>query len=797
MPENAVSKTEFKISVRDLVEHVLRGGDLRFDFMSSMSAVAGIRAHQRLQAQRPAGYQAEVAVNLVLEYSDFALVIGGRMDGVLREEDRTIIEEIKTTQRPLEEVEAAPSVVHWGQAQCYAYMYALEEKLSQVEVRLTYIHLESSRILELERSLSMDQLTVFFNDLVARYLQWIEWLSQWNRLRDQSIERLAFPFEHYRPGQRELAVEVFRTIRDGQQILVQAATGIGKTMAILYPAIKALGQGLTPKVIFLTARTTGRLAAEAALAALGRKGMRLKWVTLTAKEKICFSPGSACTPDECPFAKGYFDRLNSALAALFENDALNREVIERIAREHQVCPFEFSLEAVSWADGVICDYNYAFDPNVMLKRLFGEEAEHHAVLVDEAHNLVDRARDMYSAQLAKQPIQALRQKLKAQMPGLYRKLGPVHTWMAALRKRCLEAGAALIEKEVPEDLVEKLRAFLMAAELWLRQNLRTEFREDLVQFYFDGLRFIKVSEQFGPHYVVIAEADGKDARIKLFCMDPSQHLAACWQNCRAAVLFSATLTPAQYFRSILGCHADARRLDLASPFSPANLGVFAALRISTLYRQRQTSCQAVSEAIGRVVSQRLGNYLLFFPSYEYMALVHEQFIQEHGDIQVLMQTPEMSEADREEFLGHFREEITHTVAGFVVMGGIFGEGIDLRGERLSGAVVVGVGLPGIGPERELIREYYDRQFQCGFEFAYQYPGINRVLQAAGRVIRSETDRGVLLLIDQRYGQYRYRSLLPAEWRMLPMRDKAEFQRQLAAFWNENTSPLLPVSGRNC
>jgi DNA excision repair protein ERCC-2 len=774
----------FNIAVRAMVEHVLRCGDLRFEFGASVGALEGIRAHQRIQRRRPSDYQAEVAVSLEVERPEYHLRIGGRIDGVFRRKDHVIIEEIKTTQTPLPEIEAAPNPVHWGQAQCYAYMLARQENLSDVVVQLTYVHLDSGHLLEMQRRLGFDELARFFDDLLEQYLVWVQRLSCWARERDQSLEQLAFPFDTYRAGQREMAVEVFRTIREGGHMLAQAATGIGKTMAVLYPAVKALGQGHVPKVVFLTARTTGRLAAEAALQTLAQRGMRLKRVTLTAKEKICFSEQKNCSPEACPFAKGYFDRLNEALNAAFEQDALTREVIETIAEQYQVCPFEFSLELVNWTDCVIGDYNYAFDPTVTLRRLLGEDSGGHALLVDEAHNLVDRAREMFSAQLSKEPMLALRRDLKNDLPRIYRALGRVNAWMAALRRRCLEADGPLIEKNAPDGLIERLRSFAGAAEKWLRMNQPASFREALLQFYFDVLTFMRIAEQYSDAYATISENHGKDVRIKLFCIDPSQPLRGCWGNCRAAVLFSATLTPADYFQSVLGCHTDARRLYLVSPFPHDHLAVFVAERISTFYRQRQDSCLSLSRTIAELVMQRRGHYLLFFPSYEYLGMVLEAFQRDFAHIPTIVQTPAMSESDREGFLAHFTEHVERTLVGFAVMGGIFGEGIDLKGERLTGAVIVGVGLPGIGPERELIRDYYDRSLGFGFEFAYQYPGINRVLQAAGRVIRSETDRGVVLLIDQRYGRRPYKALLPQWWRLRPV-PPSGFQEQLVAFWDRN------------
>lgn len=774
-------KPTFSIAVRTMVEHVLRCGDLRFDFRGSAGALEGIRAHQRVQRRRPAGYQAEVAVGLEVERSEYHLKVGGRIDGVFRGGEHVVVEEIKTTQRPLTEIEAACSPIHWGQAQCYAYMLARAENLQQVDVQLTYVHLDSGQELEMTRHLSFDELALFFNDLLDRYLVWVQRLSAWVRERDRSLEQLAFPFDEYRPGQRDMAVDVFRTIRDGGHMLVQAATGIGKTMATLYPAVKALGHGHVPKVVFLTARTTGRLAAEAALGTLARGGMRLKRITLTAKEKICFSDEKNCSAEACPYARGYYDRVNDALGAAFDQDGLTREAIETVAAEFTVCPFELSLELVNWADCVIGDYNYAFDPTVTLRRLFGEEAGGHALLVDEAHNLVDRSREMFSAQLSKAPLLALRRQLKNELPRVYRALGRINAWLAALRKRCFLADGTLIEKEVPEGLIERLRAFAIAAERWLRLNQGADFREGLLQFYFDALSFLRIAEQYTEAYATISEARGKDVQIKLFCMDPSEPLRHCWGNSAAAVLFSATLTPADYFQSVLGLRADMRRRCLESPFPHDRLAVFIASRICTLYRQRQHSCGSLSRIIADMVMQRQGHYLLFFPSYAYLEMVLETFRREYTHIPTIVQTTDMSEAEREAFLAHFTEEVAHTLVGFAVMGGIFGEGIDLKGERLTGAIIVGVGLPGIGPERELIRDYYDRHLARGFEFAYRYPGINRVLQAAGRVIRSETDRGVVLLIDQRYARSQYRALLPPWWRVRTIGESG-LQAQLDTFW---------------
>ena len=786
MPSTVVaplaSKPTYTIAVRSLVEYVLRSGDLRHDFLGSVRAVEGIRAHQQIQAQRPADYMAEVPVTQIVDHADFELSVAGRIDGVLVQDSKVVVEEIKSTRRPLGELEQTPNPIHWGQAKCYAYMWASQHQFQNVIVRLTYMNVDSGRHREIDRPFELDALADFFEDLVGRYLLWIRQLAKWADVRDPSIARLGFPFNGYRAGQREMAVAVYRNIRSGGHLLLQAATGIGKTMGAIFPAVKALGEGAVDKIVFLTARTTGRLAAESALQILGGKGLRIKSITVTAKDKICFYPESKCVPEECACAKGHFDRINDALWDGLKHDTVTRDVIEKIAATHQVCPFELCLELVNWCDCVICDYNYAFAPGVMLQRLFGEEGGGHAVLVDEAHNLVDRSREMFSAQLSKQPVLAMRRLTKDKLPGVYRSLGSVNAWMATMRRCCKEAGGGKVEDNLPQVLIDRLRDFIRRSEKWLALNLRTEFRDDLLALFFEVSRFLKIAEGFDGSYAVIYEAAGDELRIKLYCIDPADQLHESWKKSQSAVLLSATLTPAGYFQALLGCRDDTMALNLPSPFPASNLAVFVADRITTLYRQREESCGAVVRTLLDLVGQHKGHYLFFFPSYEYMRMVHHAFISKCRGMEVIIQTVEMTEAQRESFLGRFNEKAAQTLVGFAVMGGIFGEGIDLRGDCLTGAVIVGVGLPGISIERDLIKDYFHKKNRNGFEFAYQYPGINRVLQAAGRVIRTEKDQGVVLLIDRRYRENRYRNLLPASWEVTRIDDNRTFQHKLEAFW---------------
>jgi DNA excision repair protein ERCC-2 len=777
-------KKEIHIAVRELVHHALLSGDLIMEFLGSIRSHDAIRAHQKIQKSRPDTYQAEVSVSHRIETDLLALTISGRIDGVFKQPDRIIIEEIKTTTRNLDFYERNQNQLHWGQAKTYAYLYSVCHNLKEVDVQLTYYHIESGKLSELKKHFDISDLESFFKELLARYLQWAETVANWCDVREASIHHLQFPFKSYRPGQREMAVEIYRKIKTDGQLLIQAATGIGKTIAAIFPAIKAIGEGFSQKIFYLTARTTGRTVAEKALDELRAGGLKIKSITLTAKDKICFNPLSACHPDECEFARGHYDRLNEALASIFKQDAFTRTCIEQTAEQFQVCPFEFSLDLALWADVIICDYNYAFDPRVFLRRFFQEENGAYTFLVDEAHNLVDRSREMFSAEIFKQSVLDVRRAVKDKLPHIFKCLGKINSWLVKARKSCEEVGGSHAQAEPPEDLYPHLRRFLLLSEKWLAQNIKTSFREPLLEFFFTVSGFLRVSEQYDPSYATCYRKIGKDLKLRLFCIDPSGHLENAFKRCRSTIFFSATMTPMKYFKTILGCDEHADQMILPSPFPPENLGLFISSRISTLYRHRNRTKPEVARTILTLVRQAKGNYLLFFPSYEYMMMVYESFQAENPEIEAVLQTPSMPEAERDAFLMRFEKKNPKTLVGFAVMGGIFGEGIDLVGKRLSGAAIVGVGLPALSLENDIIRDYFASQRNVGFEYAYLYPGINRVLQAAGRVIRTDRDRGVVLLIDQRYGTMRYTSLLPDNWRPIRIQNERQLADDLKRFWNQ-------------
>jgi DNA excision repair protein ERCC-2 len=771
------------VSVRTLVGFVLGGGDLGFEFGGARRALEGIRLHQQLQRSRPPEYRPEVTVAKTVAVSGLLLRVNGRMDGLYEIPGRPVVEEIKTTTRDVGAIAPAAVPEHWGQARVYAYLYADAQGVSEIDVHLTYIHVDTRDVRTFRESWRLEDLAGMFDDLVTRYARWARRLDAWSQIRDAAITQLDFPFPRFRPGQRNMAAAVYRTLMAGRQEMIQAATGIGKTMGVLFGAIKSLPELPPTALFYLTARTTGQRAAREALQRLTDKGLRIKAVFLTAKDKICFLPDATCQADACPYAAGYFDRLPEGRDVFFENDIIDREIIEAAARDHELCPFEFSLELAAMADCIVCDYNYAFDPRVSLKGVLQEEQRQAVLLVDEAHNLVDRARDMFSADLTKRVFLDVRRPLRKTQPHLYKQMGRINAWMLKTIKALDPGPEGAAQPTAPETLYPLLRRFCAVSEKLLASAAADAALEALLALYFQALAFLRVGDTYASDYMTCYRAEEKDLHVKLFCLDPARQLAGVLSRCRAAVFFSATLSPAVYFQRLLGVSPETQLTALPSPFPEARLAVVRARHISTLYKERSATEAVLCDLLAAVIAARRGNYLFFFPSYVYMKAVFDRFTAAPRDgYAVFIQTPEMTDAERQTFIARFEAGPDSPVVGFAVMGGIFGEGIDLMGDRLSGAVIVGVGLPGISMEQDLIRDYFQEKEGRGFAFAYRYPGMNRVLQAAGRVIRSESDRGVVVLVDQRYGTAAYADLLPGAWRRRSVRDTDALQRSLSGFW---------------
>ncbi|MFC2164119.1 ATP-dependent DNA helicase, partial [Acidobacteriota bacterium] len=688
-------KKIISISVRDLVRFVLRSGDLSIMFRGSArtTSLAGIRAHQKIQKSRPPDYDEEVSVSYLYQTESHDLFLQGRMDGVYGQDGKVVIEEIKTTNRELDLFCDDQNDLHWGQVKTYAALFAAEHDLASVITRLTYYQIEKGEAKSFFKEFQTEELMAFMETLIKRYLTWIEKIEDWHTTRNSLIKTSDFPFPSYRKGQEEMEQDVYESIINFSQLILQAPTGIGKTVATLYPAIKALSEEHTQKIFFLTARTTGRVIAEKTLSELRNKGLRAKAVTITAREKICFNPDKSCTPDECDFARGFYDRINDAVEQFFSYDSFNMETIKEVAMQHQICPFEYSLELALWADCIICDMNYAFDPRVYLKRFFLDNPAQYTFLIDEAHNLVDRSREMFSASLKKSSFLKLRRQLKSKQSQVYKVAGKINAQFLAYKRNCEQEEQFNHEDRGPEDLLSLLIPFTHSLERWLLANPRSPSSKSTQDLYFEIIHFLRIADQFDTNYTTYYLQEGQEFTVKLFCIDPSEQLKEAMKRSTSAVLFSATMTPLSYFSQILGCDESADQKTFPSPFPPENLCVLSTNSISTYYRHRARTKQSLTRLIGSFIQARKGNYLVFFPSYEYMRMVIPLYSQIYPTHRILTQTPSMTEEDREGFLEEFSGEREDTTVGFVVMGGIFGEAIDLDGDRLSGAVVVGVGLP--------------------------------------------------------------------------------------------------------
>lgn len=769
------------VSVRNLAEFLLRSGDLRPDSPDGARPLEGIRAHQRVQRSRPAGYEAEVPVAGRFAGYGIALNLSGRIDGVLETPDGVVVEEIKSTRRAPEDLLAEMNPVHWGQLHLYGWLYAEERDLPSLTLRMVCVGLVSGAIRETAHELDREELADYGQLLVDRYLRWLHRLDTLRAARDESVRALEFPFPSWRPGQRDLAVRVFRTLRDGDRLLTQAPTGVGKTMAVLFPAAKSLAEGHAARIFFLTARTTGRLAAESALAALRESGLRLISVSLSSRDRACLHPDGACVGPDCPMAAGYFDRINEALAALLESEqAFAPERIAAAAEAWVLCPHELSLDLALWADLVVGDVNYAIDPRVALRRHLGEGRLDAAFLVDEAHHLPDRARQSFSAALNRGDLLRLRDELGEALPAVRRSLTEI---AGALDRLTPETPPS---EPPPESLVQAVESFAKRVDAWLLAGPDPDlhFYRPLTEAFFNAAWFARVSRTFTGAYAVLPSGEGAARTVRLFCADPTEPLGEALSRSRAAVFFSATLTPAKPFARMFGIPLKEQRLRIPSPFPPDHLLVAVADRISTRYRDRERTLPALAALLAALVRGRTGNYLLFFPSYAYLDRVRPLFESRVPEARTRVQAPEMSVRERGEFLDRFSETDGRTRVGMAVMGGVFGEGIDLVGDRLSGAAVVGPGLPPPSAEREVIRERMAARGADGFEAAYQMPGMVRVLQAAGRVIRSETDRGVVLLADNRFAAPAYHRHFPPEWRPVRVGDAGALEERLRNFWEK-------------
>ena len=772
-----------RISVRNLVEFILQSGDLdnRRGTIDKDAMLKGSRLHRKLQKQMGGDYRAEVALRMNCSYEDLDIRLEGRADGIFTEDEVVWIDEIKGIYGNVEQMEE-PVKVHKAQAMCYGYIYGVQEGLSKIGIQMTYANLETEVVKRFREVISIEELKEWYQKLLDEYHKWLSYQKKWKEERNHSLQSLEFPFS-YREGQRKMESSVYHTIGASRQIFIQAPTGVGKTMSTIFPAVRAVGEGKGETIFYLTAKTITRTVAQEAFEVLREKGMKYKVVTITAKEKLCFMDETKCDPVHCPYARGHFDRVNDAVYELWTTKSrYDRETIREQAEKWQVCPFEMCLDLSLWVDAVICDYNYVFDPTVHLKRFFGEGAGgDYVFLIDEAHNLAERGREMYSASICREDAVRVRKVMKERAPRLYRSLGKLDKQLKELQVDCGNYLVLPGTGSITMTILKVQGEF----DAFLEAHKDVELEDEVRKFYFDIRNFLNIAELIDENYVVYAE-NGEDGlfRLKLFCVNPAVNLGEYLKKGRSAVFFSATLLPMNYYRKLLSNRQDDYGIYVESPFSQKNRCILIAGDLSSLYSRRvYEEYHKIEEYIAKTVWQRKGNYMVFFPSYKMLEEVYAVYEEEFSVnwVKCICQNSSMKEQEREEFLQEF-EQNQESLVAFCIMGGIFSEGIDLLGEKLIGAILVGTGLPQLGNEREILRSFYTENGENGFDYAYRYPGMNKVLQAAGRVIRTREDHGVILLLDDRFRQREYSNLFPVEWNDRKTCTLSNVEAQLQKFW---------------
>ncbi len=806
---------EIKVSVRNLVEFILRSGDIdNRRITSADNAMAeGSRIHRMIQRRMGADYHAEVGLKYVCTEEDYTIVVEGRADGIIidsKDNTRVTIDEIKGTYRDLHKMRG-PVSVHLAQAKCYAFMYAVENGLETMKVRMTYCQMDTEELRYFEEEYPFLELQEWFTEVLNQYKKWADYQSEWRVLRKESIKGLEFPFP-YRKGQKDLVTYVYRTIYHGRKLFLEAPTGVGKTISTVFPSVKAIGENLGERIFYLTAKTITRTVAEEAFAILRKRGLKFKTVILTAKDKICFMEERKCNPEYCPYAKGHFDRINDAMYELLTTeDSFSREKIEEYARKHQVCPFEMCLDMSLFSDGIIGDYNYVFDPHVYLRRFFGEGVQgSYLFLIDEAHNLVERGREMYSAVLVKEDFLALKKAVKPYAPRLEKLLDKCNKELLLFKREC-ENYQIVIEIA---SFVMSLNRLAAGIEQYLEDNEESPVKEEILEFYFGVTHFLDIYERMDENYVAYTEQESDGSFImKLFCMNPRVNLAECLARARSSILFSATFLPIQYYKNLLGGTKQDYEAYATSVFDEEKRALYIGKDVTSKYTRRsELEYRNIAAYIHEIVRNRQGNYMVFLPSHVFLNEVYEAYCNyfwDEEEVECLIQDDYMNEQEREEFLNRFKEngctgqgtneeqivleeviqmdieyDEEKTLLGFCVMGGIFSEGIDLKNDSLIGVIIVGTGLPQVCNEREILKDFFQGMGENGFDYAYRYPGMNKVLQAAGRVIRTTEDIGVVALLDERFLEPSYQKMFPREWEHFEVLGISEIAKRVEKFWND-------------
>lgn len=771
-----------KVLVRELVAFVHNEESIDNRKQSNHTALEGSKIHRKLQQSMDENYQSEVSLKTVYQGKQFDIQLEGRCDGIWQKENQIIIDEIKTGEHTFEQLEDATLQLFMAQAKIYAYIYALQEKLEEVVVMVRYFCTQDEKIDEYQNQYSFDELNDYYQETMKEYEKWLIFLDKYRQNRQKKLQALQFPYNNYRKGQRELSIAVYRTLSQEKCLFMEAPTGTGKTLSTLFPALKAMGEYNQGRIFYLTAKTITRQVALDTMKLFEEQQSEIKTIEISAKEKICFMNECKCNPDYCPFAKNYYQKQKLAIWDLLNNGHFySREQISEVAKKYECCPFELSLDLSLYSDVIVCDYNYLFDPQVYLKRFFELEETDSYFLVDEGHNLISRAREMYSKALSLQLIKDFKKLLPKHHRKHHKILQQFIEYCEESRK-LLKDRDYLFQKELPDKLIdlgyrwsEYFRDFLL--------ELKDEIPTWLQNLYFDLMSFLKISEYYDDHFSFLVELVNHELQFKIFCLDPAHFIKQKLDFGKGSVLFSATLSPVQYYQNLLVGHTDDLTFRQSSPFNQNQFQVLVADYLPMTYKYRSQVVDSLCELIKKATDIKAGNYFCFFPSFSYMEEVYQRYIQLYPEAEVLIQSRELKDVEKEAFLANFQAQNEQVVLGFCVLGGVFSEGIDLKKNRLIGSIIVSVGLPQISKEQEELKRYFDEKNQQGFYYIYQLPGFNKMMQAAGRVIRTEEDRGVILLIDQRFSRKDYMQLYPSHWsKGVVVHDLSSMLNQLKQFW---------------
>lgn len=781
---------EITIGVNDLLAALYHPDDLGTSITSVNRAWEGARGHRLIRDRRPAHYQTEVAVEYCFVWQTYRLRIRGRIDGLLEADGQMLAEEIKTTYAPLARLSLTSYPEHVAQLQLYLYFLS-EQSGHPVAGRLTYVNLDDLAEKSFAVTVTSEEGAALLRTLAVPYLSELRDRDDWRDVRNQSLFDWAFPFAQPRPGQDELLETLTQALETKTDLFLEAATGIGKTIGVLYPALKQFSKNARyDQIFFLTAKTAGKEIIKKTLLIAKSQGIRLRTVFIEAKERVCLYPGTECRPEACPCAAGYYIRVKAALPGLLREELMLPEQLRAAAAAEQLCPFELSLDLALAADLIVCDYNYVFDPSVYLKRFFLPPGHrNYLFLIDEAHNLVTRGREMYSAALSQEKLVQIRRDCEDFHPELAAACRGVETFFDAWRLQLAqETRQGMLLSALPEMFEPALQKLCAMLEPYLAQSPAGPLQKALKDFYFELLHLIQVMGFIRPEYALFILLEGDNLVLRLFCRNPGPLLRKRLDWAQSAVFFSATLSPMPYFQELLGGTKDALSLCLGSPFPQENRLYLHIPGIDTRYKNRAASAGSLAEIAVTMARIHPGNYLVFFPSYAYLNAVRPLIQQRTAKTgtAVFSQFPNMSDIQKRQFLerlsapGDGRSRL-----GLAVLGGLFGEGVDLPGDQLVGVLIVGPGLPAISASQELIQAYFNDTREAGFLYSYVIPGIIRVIQSAGRVFRTPEDRGVVLLVDDRFLQPDYQSLLPADWFMTgrPF-SNPDYQQALEEFWND-------------